>query len=132
VVAIDPGEKHCGIAWFNNGEFTAITMSPDKFLNQLHKLMLAGDNLMTLVVEEFRLFPWKSGVQAFSQMSTCEVIGVIKYLARLYNQEVVFQKPSDVKSFVSDNKLRQAGMLTGDSHAKDASRHLFYYLKFRR
>lgn len=127
-IAIDPGEKHCGVAWLDNKDYGNTTLSPRGMLRQLESLLVKGA-VELVIVEEFRLYPWKSNQQSFSQMQTVEVIGVIRFLCEKHKVRMVEQKPVDVKAFVPDKKLNDKGWLTGDRHAKDASRHLYYYLK---
>lgn len=131
IVAIDPGERHTGVAWLEGDKFDSATWHPNNFLPELERILGNGGK-MVLVVEEFRLYPWKSNAQRFSRMVTCEVIGVIKYLAKKYKVRLVMQKPSFVKAFATDNKLKKVGWYTGSGHAKDAARHLYYYLEFKK
>lgn len=80
VIAIDPGEVHCGVALFEDG-LCADTweMGPAALLKWL-KRMLRAQCVDVLVVEQFRLYPWMAEQQSFSSLPTVEVIGVLRYL----------------------------------------------------
>lgn len=84
ILAIDPGEKHCGLAYFEDTDSEWHVVSsweeePDECVMTAYRLM-TEEGLNVLVVEEFRLYPWKSEQQGFSQIKTVEVIGVLRYL----------------------------------------------------
>lgn len=86
ILAIDPGETHCGMAYFEDDDDAWHVVSsweerPEECFNTAYRFM-TEEGLDVLVVEEFRLFPWKSQQQGFSQLKTVETIGVLRYLHR--------------------------------------------------
>lgn len=74
-----------------------------------------------VVVESFRLFPWKAGGQSFSRFETVEVIGVIKLLAEKHGVKVVMQQPAEVTLI----KIKR--ILKFDKHARSALKHGLLY-----
>lgn len=62
-----------------------------------------------------------------------EVIGVVKEWARQHRTELVWQTPSQVKHFFTNDRLKEREVYQpGMPHAMDAMRHLCYYLEFGR
>lgn len=133
VLAIDPGEVHVGIALFKRGSGGrgaycdyAIEVTPAEMI-----LRLENDPYEKLIVEEFRLYPWKMAEQGFSQIKTAELIGVIRYIARKRHIEVV-QQPASIKQ-ACEGILRAKGVVLQSRghgpHAKDAELHGFFFFR---
>ena len=140
VFAVDPGEKHVGLAWTRacptlmGGEsvgsrYATATCEPteavDKFYLWAEAAMSAADPV--LVIEEWRLYPEESSNMIGREMLTSENIGEFLFVARRHCIRVVKQK--------TDIKRPMAGILNGrglkacgDSrHAKDAELHMWYF-----
>lgn len=147
LLAIDPGSVHCGMAWFwLDGEPTdrrcelAEEMDPISCVDTVGH-MLAGGQLAALVVEEFRLYPWKSRQQAFSQMETVEIIGQLKLWHRtlgtiegggirdvqLEMQPASIKEPTTkiLKGLGVPSKARE---LRAGGHARDAELHGYRFI----
>lgn len=130
VVAVDPGDKHVGIAWWRsrNGERVAETHTAELAVGAVEKLLEVGDEgAVVLVIEEFRLYPGKDKPQAYSQMETSEMIGALKYVARKLGVPAV-EQGAYIKN-PTRRQLRARGIVqVGDTvHAKDAELHLIHY-----
>lgn len=92
-LAIDPGEEHCGLAWFVKDPDTgwACTMTrevkPDTGTDLVAQALLYGD-LDWIAMERFILFPDLAAAQTRKEMLTSEQIGAIKWLHRLNQQHI--------------------------------------------
>lgn len=84
-----------------------------------------------LVIERYTI---QERTTKFSrQMDAPEIIGHLKGLARKLDIEVVMQQPAQAKRLFTDDRLRQFGWWAkGEEHARDALRHLGYYLATKR
>lgn len=93
LAAIDPGDKHVGFAVFvkeHDGHpvcVYSIEITPDECADRIAG-MLFRDELAMVAVEKFTLYADKAMDQIGSEMLTSELIGVIKYLVRVHNDEV--------------------------------------------
>lgn len=126
-LALDPGAKHCGIAWVDQSEVQwTRTEPPEQFLVSLDTHLYRGITLV--VMEEFRLYPWKSDQQAFSTLETVEVIGVVKWICRRRGITLVTQSASVKKPAVGWMRHREVAHLGRTQHEKDAEMHAYYYL----
>jgi hypothetical protein len=138
ILAIDPGEEHCGIAVFRAGEKVECVWAGEKKPTDLYDWLDVGvalwarDDLRwdVLVVEEFRLYPAHAKAQAWSRFGTVEVIGVLREWARREGVEVVLQPASAKK--VTNAILRKHKVVLKSrghgSHARDAEVHGWHYL----
>ena len=135
IIAVDPGDKHVGIAeWdLSRGryEMRSWEIDADKALAWIDRLLTSG--VQALVIEEFKLYKGKATAQAGSNMLTSEMIGALKWIASVYKVPVVLQ-PAAIKvptraQCVARNlewKDRRS------NHASDARLHAFYYLLRKR
>lgn len=124
IVAIDPGDKHVGMAVSPLDGALAWTCSPDECIDWLWDV---ERGITHLVVEDFMLYPWLAGKQSFSQFDTPKLIGKIELVAaRVLGVEVTFQTATIKKPTFGIMKSRGVS-LSGDIHAKDAQAHLYYY-----
>jgi len=85
-------------------------------------------DLKAVIIENFKLYPWKSMEQAWSQLDTVRIIGAVEHYCYLNELELVFQDPS-VKAIA----YKWAGMTPPKnhklSHETDAYVHGVYYLQ---
>lgn len=135
VIAIDPGDEHCGFAWFIDGKcIGAAELAPWFAIIAVRTLLLTGWPT-ALVIEEFKLYPWMAQQQSFSELLTPQLIGVLRYLwgehAPAYC-ELVMQGASIKKPTAAILKARKtvsmAKKLRVGGHAGDAELHGHYYL----
>lgn len=130
IIAIDPGDVHVGMctlpaagsAW---SEMQTWTTQPTEALDYLHDVRF---NIDVLVVEEFRLYPWRTKSQSFSQMLTCEMIGALK-LARRWHFPMagLCMQPALIKRSTEAIMRGRKIALRGSRHAKDAQLHAYYW-----
>ncbi len=133
IIAIDPGEAHCGVAVSDDDETCAdaFTLDPIEFelwfQRECEKPMRHRPNLV--IFEGFRLFPWMRKEQSWSSFGTCEVIGVIKYLTRIHRIPSKEQLPPIKKpTFKIAPRLGWVFQTGGTQHSLDAEAHLAYHL----
>jgi RNase H-fold protein (predicted Holliday junction resolvase) len=136
VLAIDPGEVHCGIAIFEPAKMV-LTKSAYTCVRTLEVSpadlfrLVEFEPLDVVVIEEFRLYPDKAGVQGYSQLKTVEVIGVVRYLCEREKVELV-QQGASIKR-VARAQMAARGVpnlataLGKGGHAADAVLHGWWY-----
>jgi hypothetical protein len=134
LIAIDPGERHVGVAAFLGTEcIEAWESGREEFYLELVELL--GRGVVDVVVyETFQLYADKALAQTGSEMGTCECIGVIKYLCgrwpevRLVGQPAMIQEGTRsilrAKRVVSFAKRERRG-----PHAFSAELHGQYYIR---
>lgn len=131
MLAIDPGEVHCGFAYFRGNEcIEAGEWDPPTLLARVEH-DVTHDVVDEVVIEEFELYPWKSQEQGFSQLRTVRVIGALEYVCARFGRPtlvVVFQKAIIKKPTVGQNTARKYKWVSRGhgGHAKDAETHGLY------
>jgi hypothetical protein len=136
MVSIDPGEVHCGTAfWLGAKCYDVVEYSPGGLFASMEK-WLRHDSVDVIVVEEFRLYPNKANEQSYSSMGTPEVIGVIKYLVARFGKDgsvkLVFQ-PATIKkptrAMMKAKRIGNRAVTEGKGgHCSDAVLHGQRYL----
>ena len=131
IVAIDPGAVHCGLAFFLGANcYLVQEMAPEIMFYRL-VTWIDEASVDTVVCESFHLYPWLSAEQSFSEMRTCEVIGVIKYLCELGKVKLVMQgadKKKVTERHMAARGIENKGNEVAGQHVKDACEHGWYYL----
>lgn len=128
LVSIDPGE-HTGLAFWDRGHYLFGEMVLlDGFVwsdvfRQIEKFCPK-----VLVMEDFRLYPWKAKEQSWSQLKTPQLIGVIKYWAFQHRIPLVLQ-PASIKTNYPDAYLTKLSNSATIIHVRDSIRHGLYYLE---
>lgn len=136
MVSIDPGHVHNGTVWWSKHKQG---WQPDRvaelFPSQLFKDLasrLGMGQLDLVVCEEFRLYPKMASDQGYSIMPTCEVIGVIKYLAKAAGIPIVMQPASIKVPTMARAKAARLTMVSTSQqkgqHCLDAELHGVYWL----
>lgn len=121
LLAIDPGKT---TGWVKGPDvWSGGQITPDEVWTLLTQLM--PDDI--LIVESF-LYRSKFKVD----LTPVEVIGVIKeYIRQHPGNKVIWQTPSQVKHFYTNDRLKERGRYTpGKQHQNDAMRHILYYMDF--
>lgn len=126
MIAIDPGDKHCGLAVFDHNSciFTE-DLTP---LDLADYLEMSVESKDIWIVEDFVLYPWMAQKQGFSQMKTPKTIGVIEHIARRKEIEVVLQ-PATIKK-PTQGIVKACGIVQigKNVHERDAELHGYQYL----
>ena len=139
LIAIDPGEVHCGIARFE-GDYLMSTfeMTPDDLFDYLKNVFEyfakpnADYDSIVVVMESFRLYPGSSKALAYSALMTVEVIGVVRFLCKqagikLVEQNATIKIPTR-KQMVARGIVNFAVTSGKGRHCADAVEHGYYYL----
>lgn len=127
ILAVDPGDRNCGVAVYDGEKLTqAKNLTPKELFE-----ILEQDEFDVILVESFRLFPKMTSHLIFSKMRTVEIIGVVKYIGEKRNK-VVTEQPPHIKKLFSDEFLKEVNMWNKNRHVRDAIRHILYFLKFRK
>jgi hypothetical protein len=134
IIALDPGEKHCGFAQFGYGTpnpspqwhmNVTYELSPGEMFHLLETCKVPG----TLVVfEEYRLYPWLLQEQGYSEVPTAERIGVIKYLCdkrRLAREQ---QSASIKKPTAGVMRVLGIEQTGPNQHCRDAEMHGWHFI----
>ena len=129
LLCLDPGET-TGWALFRNGVLTGSgqfrVTSPAVFDRIFTKFKPTQ-----LVVENYRIYPWRSKQHEWSEVPTLRYIGMIQYIAASRGIPVSLQMAQLAKVFATDRKLKSWGLYKADKkHANDAIRHGCYFLLF--
>lgn len=131
MLSIDPGEKHCGMAYWIDGKLQwTMDLDPPGLYRWLMNHEPTPSETFEVVMEAFKLYPWKSDAQAFSELRTVEVIGVVKFLCEVRKvfctmQDATIKKPTF-------GIMRSRGVeVTGNQHEKDAVAHGYHRIHRR-
>ncbi len=134
-LAFDPGE-HTGWASFDEKgglHQVGTYLTPNDLMGELVKNIpypTTFNHLPKLIIcESFKLFPWKSQAQMWSEFWTVQVIGSIKLFAKFYRIPIEMQDPN-----IKDIGYMYAGTAKPKSnnplrHQMDAYVHGVYYLQ---
>lgn len=137
VIGIDPGET-TGIAVF----IDAVLIDTYQIDHRSHKDIgkAAVDISMVLnvhkpshvIIEDYRVYKWKTKSHANSDLFTSRLIGSLEYVCSNNNYPMTKQMASIAKGFMTDSKLRSWGFwIKGKKHTRDAIRHAATYLMFQ-
>lgn len=97
LVAIDPGDVHVGVAFFDDDPEEAVAggwrcvdaqeFEPDEFSDAFAESLI-NNQFDVVVIERFRLYGDKSKEQTGSEFETSQLIGILKWLVRKHNDHV--------------------------------------------
>lgn len=118
LIAIDPGDVHVGVAFFEtvndewreaegDGEWECVDtqeFTPDEFVDALAETIF-DNGIEVLVYERFRLYGDKSREQIGSEFPTAQLIGVIKYLVRVRNAHVQRHEDAEANGWMMTCEL---------------------------
>jgi len=149
IIALDPGGTTGWAMWQDTtimagadlgwpwNHFTCGQIGPEEHHDDLYILLETQQtHPFTVVCETFE-FRQSDNHREGTNLMSREYIGVAKLFVRqrsfvkdgVAQVRYVPQSPSQGKGFVSDEKLKVMGLwVPGQKHARDALRHLVYYL----
>lgn len=139
LIAIDPGDKHVGVAFFTGqGCYLVQEMTPDE-LCDLMWVWMDTASVDTLVVEKFQLYPDKAKEQSYGEMLTSQLIGRIKEIVRRTMTTTglivpIIEQPASIKqpTFKQLRARKIQSIAKRDKvpgqHVLDAEAHGWYYL----
>lgn len=131
-LCLDPGET-TGVAVFRDGGLIswsqAATKDLDKGVDNIEQL-LTDVQPDIIVMEDYKVYDWKTKQHAWAALHTPQLLGVIHCLARLKGIPIERRMAFEAKTFCTDTKLIEWNMYKpGMRHARDAIRHgCFAYL----
>ena len=135
ILCIDPGET-TGVSYFNlyGMRYWDEIRTPDvdSYTDCFDELLNATDDIIQcIVIEDYRVYSWKTEQHAWSALHTPQIIAATHVLARQKKIPVFKQMAHPVKTFCTDEKLKEWGYWQkGKRHARDAIRHGCYFLLF--
>jgi hypothetical protein len=132
VFALDPGGT-TGWVWFNsNNDFVICGQISGRHHKELFDSVLPWYQAHELVCESFEFRQHRGEFnQDKIDLSSKEYIGVVELYSQMTGVPITYQTASVAKHFISDSKLKRLGwydLTKGMVHARDALRHLLYYL----
>lgn len=84
-----------------------------------------------MVVEDYRIYSWKSEEHEWSDVYVARLIGFIQAMCVQRSIEFRLRLAQQAKGFVTDEKLKKMGWYQrGLPHARDAIRHALYHTLF--
>lgn len=137
MLSIDPGDVHCGTAfWAGDLCVHTVEFTQAECLFAVRGCLEAGV-IDELVYEAFVLYPWKSDQQAFSQLSTSQMIGGIKATwgwyslgTTIHEQPASIKKPTFAIAKARKYKSTARRQRTG-THCQDAEAHGYFRINNR-
>ena len=81
-----------------------------------------------VVLEEYRIYKWKTDMHANSDVFTLRLIGMFEYFLGIRGIPIRYQGAGMAKGFCTDEKLKDWNFWhEGQRHARDATRHGAYF-----
>lgn len=136
VLALDPGET-TGVAYIDPEANKIVILQWDTGPNRLGESfaeflnILVENPIASVRYEDYRVYQWKAGDHAWAALHTPQWIGAIKVGCHYARVPATGKLAQQAKTFWTDQKLKTFNMYEpGLKHARDALRHLLYYLCF--
>lgn len=127
IIAFDPG-KTTGWCVFRD----KVLIADGTLTMEQSPALILDDFPPDLVIyESFRLFPNKAKAMIGAQFEPVQVIGVIRFLCQERHIPMIEQAPVLKKFFMPVARLKYYGSVPQSEHARDAVRHVLYYLVFK-
>lgn len=129
-LSFDPGAVHVGMATMQGLRCVqAVEYDPQGAYRVLESALSEGNGpVEEVIIEEFRLYPWKLQEQGFREMLTSECIGVLKYICDRAGV-VWVQQPASIQK-VTEARMKEQGVRLvsrgNGPHAKSAELHGLY------
>jgi len=129
-LSLDPGNSTGWATFRENGsaiEFGTVKGKVN-FYDLLSNMQTSEPEWTHIICENYKLYPWKSTEQAWSQLDTVRIIGALEMFAHDHLLDLTFQDPS-VKTIA----YKWAGLAVpkqkAQTHETDAYVHGIYYLQ---
>lgn len=138
ILALDPGET-TGVAYWDGTQIT-LTQWETKDIGQSFEGLVEflrrhdmDSDFDHLRYEDYKVYGWKASEHSFASLHTPQWIGAIRAAAHVCDTNVSCKMAQHVKGFWTDGKLKLVDCYSpGMKHARDACRHLLYYMSFPR
>lgn len=151
ILALDPGETTGHARWYphvtEDVELNGVVIPGTKTTGITHGRIAVwqrvtkdiGQSYETLAyeledvdhlrAEDYKVYGWKADDHKWGSLHTPQWIGAIRVAAHMTQTELSFCMAQQAKVFWTDEKLKMVGLYEpGMKHARDALRHLLYYL----
>lgn len=135
-VVVDPG-KCTGMTVVKDGKLVfGCTIDEFNWEWLLDKIaaLCEGENSVTIITEEYRIYPGLAASQSMQPAWSAEINGMLAYFAYLKKKEgkdyiIVKQWAANAKKYATNEKLKEHGLWVGDKHQKDSARHYVYFIE---
>jgi hypothetical protein len=134
ILALDPGET-TGIANWKEGQIllTQWDTGPTilgKSYKRLERFVM-DNGVDHLRYEDYKVYAWKADDHKWASLHTAQWIGGIRIFCEIQGLAHSKKMAQQAKAFWTDDKLKLCGLYEpGMKHARDALRHLLYYMCF--
>lgn len=133
ILALDPGET-TGFAHFVGSELKCkgqiVGSTVYQSFNQIRHMVASVDPDF-VVMEDYKVYSWKTKDHAWQSLFTPRLIGALECLFEDVARQYVKRMAQEAKGFCTDDKLKAWGLwIEGQRHARDAVRHAIYHLLF--
>jgi len=130
ILAVDPGIT-TGVALMQwpilRGWAQVKYQDPSEAAARIRRLIVKHQP-ETVVVEDYRVYPWKMRQHVWSPLNTVRLIGAIDLICKDLKVPIVLQGANKAK-VITDERLKAWGLWKpGNPHAMDAVRHLVSYI----
>ncbi len=135
VLSIDPGGTNGICEAVKEGKDWNIVdvdaVDADKLFETVRNFGLGRyrDDELLIIYEQYKLYSDKADAMIGNEFETVQVIGVIKYLTKRRNMNLI-SSPTSNKAFWGDKRLHEMGLYVPIEHKRDAIRHFLYWLYF--
>lgn len=131
-ISIDPGDVHVGwVEWDNLIPVFMQELTPPEAAERLKK-NLESKFWDAVVIEDFRLYAKEATVQIGSDMPTCQLIGVIKYISEQYQVDWLMQGAGikePTRGVLRHKEIELLSKQLGLSgHVQDAELHGWHFM----
>lgn len=138
IVALDPGETTGACYMHRNASgvcaLADMTQLATKFMPAAAQVVADYINMHKcdlVVMEDYRVYKWKTDSHAWADLHTAKLIGAIQYICYLHKIPFIMQSAQIGKGFCTDDRLKEWGFYSaGERHARDAVRHGSQWLLF--
>jgi len=135
-IVLDPG-KSTGMTVMKDGKYIFGCTVEDynwTWLMEKVESLAARHKNVTVITEEFRVYPGMGAQQALQPAWSAQINGMLEYFVYLNsrkgkNYHFIKQWASTAKTYSSDDKLKQHGLWKGTKHQKDSARHYIFYIE---
>lgn len=129
LIGFDPG-KNTGFVVFDEAVFK-LEQAGQVLIDDVPNLLRDLQHPTAIIVEAFRLYPWRSEGLSWNSLPAVQVIGQIKAWG-VEHGVGVNEQPASVRKTISNDMVKAFGLwrpTVRQPHARDAARHILWYCK---
>ncbi len=129
LMGVDPGGT-TGVAVFDEDSVRFTKLLEVKF-DEIGRMfdIIGTYKPSVVVIEAFKLYPWRAKTMSWNSMAAAQVIGVVK--ACCIEQRIpIVEQPASVRKTIAEPAIQRTGLVNlgrGKRHAKDAALHVLWY-----